>query len=140
MKLRFSLRTMLILVTLVAALCWWRDRPRRLADHFVEAVEAGRYEAADSLFSDSGQRSIVEFMERDDRNRIHAKRKPQSPSEWLKGQCGVALTLVDFGGLGGDIVVHMQATSHGMGLGSVVEHAKPVQYDGGLLNATEFSQ
>ncbi len=138
MKLRFSLRTLLILMTCAAALCWWRDRPRRLADQFVEAVEAGRYEAADSLFSDSEQRSIVEFMERDDRNRIDAKREPQPPGEWMKGRCSVALTLVDFGGLGGDMVIYIQATRRGMTLGSVAEPADPVQYDINRKASTQF--
>ena len=38
MKLRFSLRTMLILMTCAAALCWWRDRPRQIAGDFKSAL------------------------------------------------------------------------------------------------------
>ena len=135
MKLRFSLRTMMILVTCAAALCWWRDRPRRLAERFVEAVEAGRYEAADAMSSDPDDESIAQFMKRDDRNRIHAIREAQTPGEWLRGQCRVALRVHDFSGLGGDSVVTTLATTHGMEFGSVTEPAKPVQFDDPKISA-----
>jgi len=130
MKLRFSLHTTLILMTCAAALCWWRDRPRRLAEQFVEAVNAGDYESADAMFVDEQREAIARFLERDDRNRlIKAEREVQTASEWINGQCRIVTHFVDFQGLGGYVTVAMLATNSGVREGAVIEPAQPVQYD-----------
>jgi hypothetical protein len=49
MKLRFSVRRLLLLTACVAVICWWLDRPRQLANAFAAAVEAGDYELARSM-------------------------------------------------------------------------------------------
>lgn len=114
MKLRFSLRTMLILVTCVAALCWWRDRPRRLAVQFADAIEAGRYDEADAMVVEPMRREIAAFVTQDDRNRIDAQRERQSPADWLRGRCEVLLQLEDFHGLGNSMTGIAAVTSQGV--------------------------
>jgi hypothetical protein len=47
---RISIRGLLFLTALVAAFCYWRDRPRQIANRLVAAIEAGDYELADALF------------------------------------------------------------------------------------------
>jgi hypothetical protein len=48
---RISLRGLLILTALLAAFCYWRDRPRQVANRFVAAIEAGDYRAAEAILS-----------------------------------------------------------------------------------------
>ena len=40
MRVRFSLRGLLIVTALLAAFCYWRDRPRQIANQFVAAFES----------------------------------------------------------------------------------------------------
>jgi hypothetical protein len=130
MKLRFSLRTMLIFMTCAAALCWWRDRPRRLADRFVDAIAAGDYAVADALLVDEQKELVARFLDRDERNRIlKAERERQTSREWINGQCRIAMTFVDFEGLGGYVTVVMMATNGGIREWNVAQPAPPVQYD-----------
>lgn len=49
MRLRISLRGLLVLTACVAVACWWLDRPRQVMDRFVAAVEAGDYNAVRSM-------------------------------------------------------------------------------------------
>ena len=121
MKLRFSLRTLLILVTCAAVLCWWRDRPRQIADRFIGAVEAEQYETADSLFASSDNRVIKLFMSRDERNQIHAERQPQSAGDWLSGECRIAVRMEDYKGLGASLRVDTYATAEGVAAILIVE-------------------
>jgi hypothetical protein len=109
-----------------------------MADRFVEAVEAGRYDVADAMFHDSWGQSLAHFMERDERNRQYAERLPQSPLEWLKGECRVNITSIDFHGLGGEVTIVLLATNDGMKHGFVAEPAEPVQYDIGTEVSHEF--
>jgi hypothetical protein len=41
---RFSLRALILLTALLAGFCYWRDRPRQMANRFVAAIE-GRLQA-----------------------------------------------------------------------------------------------
>ncbi len=49
---RFSLRGLLLLTAAVAALGYWRDRPRQMANRFVALIEAGDYRAAEAMFGE----------------------------------------------------------------------------------------
>lgn len=139
MKLRFSLRTLLIFMTCAAALCWWRDRPRRMADRFVEAIESGRLEAADAMFVRDQQGLLARFLQRDERNQLRgAWRVPQTSREWIYGQCRIAMKFLDFEGLGGYVVVMMRATNEGIEEWKVAQPAAPVQYDIGTEVSREI--
>ncbi len=114
MKLRFSLRTMMILVTCAAALCWWRDWPRRIANRFAEAVNDGHYGVAAEMIVDDDQQAFAKFMRREARNKATATVRRQTPDEWLRGECQVALSLEDFAGLGAALQMRAIATSSGV--------------------------
>jgi hypothetical protein len=130
MKLRFSLRALMILMTCAAVLCWWRDRPRRMANRFIDAIDSGRLEAADAMFVNDQQGLLVRFLQRDERNQVRgAVRVPQTSWEWINGQCRIAMTFLDFEHLGGHVVVMMMATNEGIREWNVVQPAAPVQYD-----------
>jgi hypothetical protein len=136
MRPRFSLRSLLVVFTLAIVFCVWRDQPRKVANRFVAAVDAQRYAAADALLTNRDEQLVAQFVARDDRNQIGAERLPQSLTEWLSGKCHVAVSLKDFQGLGGDIVIHMQADARGMSLGPVAVPARGVQYDVDSVEAT----
>jgi len=127
-KLRFSLRALLVVVTLAVAFCVWRERPRRMANRFVEAVKAAHYQAADELCAGGVHAFVVRFMERDNRNQITAERQRQTPGEWLKGECRVAVNLEDFSGLGASISRQMTATSWGIERHTAGEFIATIKY------------
>lgn len=92
MKLRFSLRKLLLLTACLAAFCYWRDRPRQIADRFVAAVDARDRGLTDSLFVSGTQGPwVFEFGGPD--GEYAAVRETQSPLEWLKGQCRVVVEI-----------------------------------------------
>jgi hypothetical protein len=114
MRLRFSLRAMLAAVAIAALVCLWRDRPRRMAERFVAAVEAKRYAEADGLTIQADGPIIEPFLKRDDRNRVKAERLPQSAADWLAGRCFVVLHCEDFSGLGASIDENLVASGQGL--------------------------
>jgi hypothetical protein len=84
--LRFSLCGLLILTALLAAFCYWRDRPRQIANRFVAAIEAGEYELADFIAGDGGF-SVTELAGSGGEFWVGPQR--QTVSDWLSGQCHV---------------------------------------------------
>lgn len=115
---RFSLRTLLIVTAAVAAFGWWREQPRKTAERFVAAIEAGRYGEADELLTDADDPltsikpiTLAAFIRADNRNRITASFQRQSPGEWLRGECLVSVQLDDFRGLGASIQAEAVATA-----------------------------
>jgi len=52
MKLRFSLRTAIALLTIAALFCYWRSRPDRLAATYSQHIENYDFAAADALLTD----------------------------------------------------------------------------------------
>ena len=53
MRIRFTLRTLLVLTALAAALCyWWVARPSIVAKQFQNALHRGDYTAARRLWID----------------------------------------------------------------------------------------
>jgi hypothetical protein len=113
MKLRFSLRLLLIVTTLVAIVCWWRVRPARVADQFVQAVTAGDYQRADKYFKDPKYAFVADFMA-DYRNKARAIVVRQSAAQWLAGQCEIGLELIDHRGLGANMHFVIPVTYSGL--------------------------
>lgn len=113
-KVHFSLRALLVVVTLAALLCLWRDRPRRVAERFVEAIESKQFATADALLADGEHAFVATFMAGDERNRIAAKRLAPSLGDWLNGRCFVAVKLEDFSGLGATIQLNVTSTACGI--------------------------
>src|SRR5262245_1142029 len=83
---RFSLRTLLILTALLAAFCYYRDRPRQVANRFIAAIEAGHYRAAEAVF---GER--VGLANPPKGGTWVAEREKQSVDDWLHGRCYIRM-------------------------------------------------
>src|SRR5438046_871248 len=61
MRLRFSLRAMFIVTTLVAALCCWFLLPTLTAKRFLNAIANEDYKSADELFRNSDDRFFEDW-------------------------------------------------------------------------------
>jgi hypothetical protein len=86
MKLRFSLRVLLLFTAAVAALGYWRHRPRVLAEHFADALAAGDYRQANSLLLNP-QDALA--GDGDLEAEFWARPLPQTFEEWFAGKCRV---------------------------------------------------
>jgi hypothetical protein len=128
MKLRFSLRALLVLTTVVGLACLWRCRPSRLAEQFVAAVKAGDYDRADSLFADREHAFVAKFMS-GYRNKANAVAVKQSVGQWLAGTSEVTVDLIDHRGLGASLNVVIPLTALGL---------EEPQYMGGNAGYTGF--
>jgi hypothetical protein len=63
MKIRFSIRWLLILTAIVAAGCyWWIDRPTIVAERFANALAARNFLAADGLCVDPDRRFVCRAL------------------------------------------------------------------------------
>jgi hypothetical protein len=126
MRFRFSLRTMLALTTFAAIFCLWRDAPRRNANRFVQSLASAEFETADAMFISPEMAGIAIFMKEDDRNRIEARRLPQSPRDWLLGRCYVEVKAEDFDGVGASLAGRATVQSGGIGEISIESNTVPV--------------
>lgn len=57
--LRFSIRSILILTTVVAVVVWWLVAPTRTANRFVNLVNAKRHEEAAQMFRVDGANAML---------------------------------------------------------------------------------
>jgi hypothetical protein len=90
MRFRFSLRALLALTACLAAVAYYRDRPRQLADRFVRAIAARDFELADTACN--SEVPLFGIWLKYSRRRITAVREPQSVADWLAGRCRVTVT------------------------------------------------
>jgi hypothetical protein len=107
MKRRISLRGLLLLTVCLATFCYWRDRPRQIANRFVAAIEAGDYELAESIFADDGlgltdEQSIFTGWE--------ARNLGQSAGEWLRGHHEIYIRAIYGRGLDINLTANASAT------------------------------
>lgn len=97
MKLRFSLRTLLIFAAVVAVVTSWTVRPRALAREFQQAIQERRFHDADAFFAGAYQQHL------EDRARQHPEMKALcvihdfSFQDWLRGTCRGELTVLFLG-------------------------------------------
>lgn len=100
MKLRFSLKLLLIAVTATALFCFWRTRPAANAARFAAALEAEDFAAADQLVSVYSKPPKTDHRafecrpfpdwrthKRTTRLAITAHFNSQSLGQWLTGRC-----------------------------------------------------
>ncbi|MCA9234541.1 MAG: hypothetical protein KDA44_03685 [Planctomycetales bacterium] len=73
MKPRFSLKLLMIGVTTMALVCFWRTRPAANAKQFAAMIEAGDFAGADQL--------LQEIQQPPRTNAVHAQ-VPQTFVEW----------------------------------------------------------
>lgn len=89
---RFSLRSLLVMVAIASACCYWHTRPEAIALQFQNAVNAGDFEAADELFHDAQDAFIADIGELYS-TWVTAVASEQTFREWLAGTCRVQLLL-----------------------------------------------
>jgi len=64
MRLRFSLRTLFVITTLVAALCLWFMLPSLTARRFLAAVASEDYPSADEFFLQADDRVLTDWADK----------------------------------------------------------------------------
>jgi hypothetical protein len=116
MRLRFSLRTFLILVALLAAFCYyWFVLPSVTANRFIQAVATNDYVAADRLFSDPKDRFIAASAEKYWAFEPTAELLPVTFGQLLRGRRHVSLHYRYFHlDLNVDSIAHIPATPSGL--------------------------
>jgi hypothetical protein len=72
---------------LAAVIAIW-DRPRRIADRFTAAVEAGDRATADAIYK-HGNYSVLDFAQLG--SKVDSHRARQSIADWLLGRCRVVI-------------------------------------------------
>lgn len=87
MKLRFSLRALLVLVGALAAFGYLRSRPAAIARQFELAVSAQEYSEADSLINDSRDRFLQDLKKNGCVFEVTVRFEPQTAANWLRGRC-----------------------------------------------------
>jgi hypothetical protein len=86
MKLRFSLRALLVLVATVAVFGYWRSRPVAIAREFELAIANEKYAAADRLLIDADDQIVARWATRAGKIAIELAIEPQSANDWLCGR------------------------------------------------------
>jgi len=87
MKLRFSLRALMLLIAAVAVFGYWRSRPAAIARELQQTIAAEDYTAADSLMIGSRDRDFQRWAAGDGQVKVRVAFEPQSTWGWLCGQC-----------------------------------------------------
>lgn len=116
MRLRFSLRTLLILTAIVAGLCYyWIVMPLATAKRFVDAIGANHYEAADRMFWNDLDRGLAQWNKKYWGMRAGGEVLPWSAAQFLTGRRDLRLHLTYFFlDENHDIEMHLAATSFGI--------------------------
>ena len=98
MRPRFSLRTLFLITTALAAFCcYWFVFPSFQARRFVRAVRASDFAAADSCFRNADDQMLAQLNKEYWTFKLTAELKPCSLSEFLYGQRRINYQL-SFGG------------------------------------------
>jgi hypothetical protein len=84
---RFSLRGLLLLTVGVALVCYWQDKPRRVANEFAALLEAGDTDAANSMTFVGEHRWSTSFHG----SGYEVTPAGQSPNEWLRGRYAIVI-------------------------------------------------
>jgi hypothetical protein len=87
MKLRFSIRGILIATTLLASALYWRTRPAMIAADFESAIGNSQFERADALVVQSkGAAQFAKLSERAERLEMKAVFDEPTINDWLAGR------------------------------------------------------
>lgn len=87
MKLRFSLKTLLVLLTFAALICYWQTWPSSVAAKFRETLEGGDYRFGRAMLDDSFATIHAEIDDAGSWDVASAKFQKQSIADWLAGRC-----------------------------------------------------
>jgi hypothetical protein len=86
MRLRFSIRTVLIVTTLFACVLYWHVRPAMMATSFANAIADKEYDAADALVTEPGGLGLVEFSQNTTEVTVDVSFDQPTIADWLVGQ------------------------------------------------------
>jgi hypothetical protein len=97
LRLRFSLRTLLISVTILSiAGYFWFIAPTQVARRFAATINTENFEAADEFFLDDNDRFLVEMADRRWAFKSRCSLQPLSIGQLLTGRRNVTLQLSYF--------------------------------------------
>ncbi len=105
MRLRFSIRWLLLVFAAVAAFCWRQDLPRQRAAELAAAVNDGDYDRANRVFS-----QVALFASDRPGYLGEAELLPRSLADWLCGRQNI-LVRVDLASLGIQNVFRLVVTN-----------------------------
>lgn len=91
--MRFSIRTLLLVTTLVATACYWFIRPSQIAARFVHAIESNNFAAADACFLDPAALNLKPLCDKSWRFRASAELVPYTIQDILHGRRRIGLFL-----------------------------------------------
>jgi hypothetical protein len=94
MHLKFSLRTLFLTTTIVAAVCYWLVLPTLKAQRFVRAVASEHYKLADAYFRNQGDQFLFDWNEKHWRFKAEAGLEEWSLPELLRGERRVRLRVI----------------------------------------------
>ncbi|HEX3601894.1 MAG TPA: hypothetical protein VHU84_17205 [Lacipirellulaceae bacterium] len=116
MRPRFSLRTLLVLTTLLALFCYfWVIMPTQTAQQFVHAVNAEDYAIADRLASHDSDFTLSKWKDERWGFIAEAELAPWSARQLLHGTRDVTMRIKYFQlDQNFDIEMHLAATSFGL--------------------------
>jgi hypothetical protein len=88
---RFSLRILFLITTVAAFLSYWMMAPTLKAKQFVQALNAGNFEAADDGFCNQEDRFLLELYEKHWRCIAWADLQPWTFAQLLRGDREITL-------------------------------------------------
>ena len=86
MRVRISIRGLFIITALMAAFCYWRDRPRQMANRFVRAIEARDQAALDRLVTGDSRTEDMFSLLGNAATDALALREVHTFFDWIKGE------------------------------------------------------
>src|SRR5947208_2496467 len=97
MRLRYSIRVLLLATAIVAAGCYWLMLPTIMAKRFIRAVDTADYALADNCFRDVKDRICKSYNQKFWTFQLQADLAPSSPTQIWRGERQINFRLA-FGG------------------------------------------
>jgi len=96
MRLRFSIRALFILTTIVAALCLWFMLPSLTARRFVVSVAGEDFKSADELFRHADDRFLADWSDNRWSMRAYPELLPLTLSQCLRNERRIRVGITYF--------------------------------------------
>ena len=121
-KLRFSVRSLLVLTAIVALFAWWLGSPTATTGRFVRAVTDGEYEAAGQMFRVDGANDML--VKWKPIHTVHILEPRITLSDLFRGRRRMHLT-VTYAGPNGDVTGYFLLEADHRGIHSI--NTRPYQ-------------
>ena len=96
MRLRFSLRTLFLLTTVVAGLCLWGLLPSIMARRFLATIAKEDYKSADEFFQNADDRFLADWADKRWGFRSSAELQPLTFGQFWRNQREVSVGITYF--------------------------------------------